>query len=80
MVGDSAFEDQCMKQTDAKSALRDALRAKLKSTSSMEDITCMLYDDSSLSSSPNKIIDVEALGNDSDSNDSLDEKMDEKVQ
>ncbi|XP_057315839.1 activating transcription factor 3-like [Hydractinia symbiolongicarpus] len=68
MVGDSVFEDISMK--DAKSALRDALRAKLKS-SSFEDN----YEETSRSASPTKIIDVEALGNDSDSNDSSDERM-----
>lgn len=68
MVGDSVFEDISMK--DAKSALRDALRAKLKS-SSFEDN----YEETSRSVSPTKIIDVEALGNDSDSNDSSDERM-----
>ena len=77
MVSDNIFEDQCMKP-DAKSALRDALKAKLKSTSTDDDII-LSYDDMSSSNSPNKIIDVEALGNDSDSNDSDDKNSDDKV-
>ena len=88
MVMDTS-EDQSL---NAKSALRNALRAKLKSSSSFEDtITTSstagfnLTRTSSISSNLNyedtsiKMIDVETIGNESDESGESDEKMDEKV-
>lgn len=89
MFMDTSAEDQSL---NAKSALRNALRAKLKSSSSFEDTTTTsstssfdLTRTSSISSNLNyddtsiKLIDVETLGNESDESGESDEKMDEKV-
>lgn len=63
---------------DAKSALRDALRAKLKSTASFEETTTT-NTASNAEESSMKLIDVETIGNDSDDSDGeSDEKIEEK--
>ena len=69
---------------DAKSALRNALRAKIKSGSSFEDNNISsVSSNSSYEDTSMKLIDVETIGNESDesgeSDDKMDEKMDEKV-
>jgi len=64
---------------DAKSALRNALRAKIKSGSSFEDNVSSVSSNSSYEEISMKLIDVETIGNESDESGDSDDKMDEKV-